>query len=127
MEIVIDLSKIGVIVVREINDGDKKDNYDRNSDFWFKTPFGNVLYACGLDQLRVLLGMVREIERQLIGNWIDSIERICEMNKEGLKFNISYDVNVGQVIGWLPDEDQATKYDDLSQLLTHLQARDRRP
>ncbi|CAB4325366.1 MULTISPECIES: hypothetical protein [Brucella] len=122
MEIVIDLSKIGVIVVREINDGDKKDDYDRNSDFWFKTPFGNVLYACGLDQLRVLLGMVREIERQLIGDWIDSIERICEMNREGLKFSISYDGKVGRVIGWLPDEHEAAKYDDLSQLLTHLQA-----
>ncbi|MBO1040681.1 hypothetical protein [Brucella pituitosa] len=124
MEIVIDLSKIGVIVVREIDDSDETDGSDfrDGEDYWFKTPYGDVLYARGLDQLRLLLGMVREINQQLIGNWIYWMTRIFELKTENskfkhLEFELSYD---GKVTAFFPEMEGREGFDDLSYLLTYL-------
>ncbi|MBK0021644.1 hypothetical protein IAE29_09980 [Ochrobactrum sp. S46] len=124
MELVIDLSKIGVIVVREIDDSDETDVSDRRDgkDYWFKTPYGDVLYACGLDQLRVLLGMVRVIEQSLIGEWIYWIKRICDLKSEDskfkyLEFELSYE---GKVTAFFPEKESRESFDDLPCFLTYL-------
>ena len=122
VELVIDFSKIGVIVVREIDDSDETDVSDRcdGENYWFKTPYGDVLFACGLDQLRILLGMVRVIEQRLIAEWIYLIQRINDLpEKDSLTIEISYGDNIGRGVARLSGN-RIIRFNDGSQLLTSL-------
>lgn len=122
VELVIDLSKIGVIVVREIDDSDETDVSELRDgkDYWFKTPYGDVLYACGLDQLRVLLGMVRVIEQSLISEWIYLIQRINDLpEKDSLTIEVSYGDNIGSGVASLSGN-RIIRFNNGSQLLTGL-------
>ncbi|WP_018447844.1 hypothetical protein [Rhizobium gallicum] len=63
--IVIDLSTVRRVVLRPIQKGDLLPAARTMSEFWLKTPHGNVLVAIGPEQFGALLAMAGAIEGEI--------------------------------------------------------------